>query len=162
MTREQLVTMLYRYAQYLTFDTESYYDCYEDFTDAGSISSWALTACNWAVGEAIVNGVKDDVLAPRGSAIRAQVAAIMQRFIDCYDIDLNDPPAPPGAGAAAAPMDAKYSTLYFDGGGSLWLGMTEAELLSAVGQPLKSSPEPSGAPGISTTPTTTATSLWRW
>lgn len=66
MTREQLVTMLYRYAQYLTFDTESYYDCYEDFTDAGSISSWALTACNWAVGEAIVNGVKDDVLAPQG------------------------------------------------------------------------------------------------
>ena len=135
VTREQLVTMLYRYAQYLTFDTVSYYDCYEDFTDAGSISSWALTACNWAVSEAIVNGVKDDVLAPKGSAIRAQVATIMQRFIDCYNIDLNDPPAPPEPEPQPQPMDAKYSTLYFDDGGSLWLGMTEAELCSAVGQP---------------------------
>ncbi|MDD5930873.1 MAG: 5'-nucleotidase C-terminal domain-containing protein [Oscillospiraceae bacterium] len=75
ITREQLATMLYRYAgsPAATADLSSY-------TDAGSVSVWAKDAMNWAVEKGIITGMTENTLVPGGYATRAQVATMMQRF----------------------------------------------------------------------------------
>lgn len=77
ISREQLVTMLYRYAgaPQGTGDLSG-------FSDAGSVSIYAQDAMRWAVGEGIIGGMTADTLAPQSGATRAQVAAILQRFIE--------------------------------------------------------------------------------
>lgn len=76
LTREQLVTMLYRYAgSPKTADTAM-----REFSDADSVSSYAAEAMEWAVENSIVNG-KNGALDPQGQATRAEVAAILQRFV---------------------------------------------------------------------------------
>ena len=134
VTREQLVTMLYRYAQYLQLDVSCWYSVYDDFTDASSVSGWAMDACNWAVAEAIVTGVKADVLSPKTGATRAQIATIMQRFIKSYAIDPKNPQLPPEP-EVEKPLDPVYTTAYLGNGCSLQVGMTSRELIAAVGQP---------------------------
>ena len=52
-----------------------------DFPDANQVSDYARNAIQWAVGEGIING-SDGRLLPQGSAARAQVAAILMRFIE--------------------------------------------------------------------------------
>ena len=75
ITREQLVTMLYRYAgsPAVTGDLAAY-------TDAASVSAWAKDAMTWAVQQGIITGMTQTTLAPAGNATRAQVATIMQRY----------------------------------------------------------------------------------
>ncbi len=75
MTREQLVTLLYRMGG--TGATSGQYD---SFGDSGSVSDWASDAMNWAVAEGIITG-SNGILNPKGNATRAEVAAIMMRFI---------------------------------------------------------------------------------
>lgn len=81
ITREQLVTMLYRYAQAIGVDygngTSIAY-----FSDSGDVASYAIEAMQWAVAERFVNGVGNNRLDPSGNATRAQVAAILVRFVD--------------------------------------------------------------------------------
>ena len=77
ITREQLVTMLYRwYGQPAVKHGQI-----EEFQDAEQISSWAEDAMNWAVEEGIMQGKTNNSLDPQGSASRAEVAALLQRFI---------------------------------------------------------------------------------
>ena len=52
-----------------------------DFPDANQVSDYARNAIQWAVCEGIING-SDGRLLPQGSATRAQVAAILMRFIE--------------------------------------------------------------------------------
>jgi hypothetical protein len=75
VTREQLVTMLYRAAgsPAVTGDLSAY-------VDAASVSTWAQDAMTWAVANGIVNGMTETTLVPAGTATRAQIAAIMQRY----------------------------------------------------------------------------------
>lgn len=75
MTREQLATMLYRYAK-----PEEAKGDLSKFTDADAVSGWARTAMEWAVANGIVTGVGGGRLAPQGTATRAQVAAMLMRF----------------------------------------------------------------------------------
>lgn len=79
MTREALVTMLYRYANQagLTTDHRSALN----FTDADSVSSWAEEAVNWACEAGILQG-SDNQLRPGATATRAEVASILMRFTD--------------------------------------------------------------------------------
>ena len=77
LTREQLATMLWRYAGSPGASADL-----NGYTDAGSISSWASEAMTWAVETGLVNGVGGSSLAPQGTATRAQVAAILMRFIE--------------------------------------------------------------------------------
>ncbi|OUN08239.1 hypothetical protein B5G43_02335 [Flavonifractor sp. An92] len=79
MTREALVTMLYRYANQagLTTDHRSALN----FTDADSVSSWAEEAVNWACEAGILQG-SDNQLRPGATATRAEVASILMRFAD--------------------------------------------------------------------------------
>ena len=75
ITREQLVTMLYRAAgePAVTGDLAAY-------TDAASVSDWAVAAMTWAVEKGIVTGMTETTLVPGGNATRAQIATIMQRY----------------------------------------------------------------------------------
>ncbi len=79
ITREQLAAMLMKYAQYKGLDTTARADL-SGYTDAPS--TWASEAVQWAVAEGLLAGVTDDELQPQGQATRAQVAAIMQRFLE--------------------------------------------------------------------------------
>ncbi len=81
VTREQVVTFLYRYAKLMGMDVENDGDL-SAFTDAGSISAYAVDAFTWAVDAGIINGMTEDTLAPRGTCIRAQIATILMRFME--------------------------------------------------------------------------------
>ena len=80
LTREQLVTMLYRYAQNKGYDVTASADL-SGYPDADKIQSWAQEAMTWAVAEGIVEGM-DGNLNPAGSATRAQIATILMRFCE--------------------------------------------------------------------------------
>ncbi|MBQ6431190.1 MAG: leucine-rich repeat protein [Oscillospiraceae bacterium] len=80
VTREQMATILYRYAQKKGFDVSASGDL-KTFPDAGSVSAYAGDAIAWTVGETIING-NDGRLDPQGNATRAQVATILMRFIE--------------------------------------------------------------------------------
>ena len=79
VTREQIATILFRYAQKKgTASAER--GSLSAFPDASSVSSYAREALAWAVAEQIMNG-SDGWLLPQGDATRAQVAAILMRYI---------------------------------------------------------------------------------
>ena len=80
ITREQMAAILYRYAQGKGFDTAARGDL-SKFPDAGKVSEWAKDAIAWAVAEGIIGG-SDGKLLPQGNATRAQVSAILMRFIE--------------------------------------------------------------------------------
>lgn len=82
ITREQLVTILFRYAQYKGYDVSIGEDTNTlSYKDASAISKYALPAVQWACGVGIMqgDGVKLD---PQGNATRAQAAAMFMRFIE--------------------------------------------------------------------------------
>lgn len=80
VTREQLCTMLYRYAKnYLGMDVSVTGDL-SGFTDRNKVSGYAQEAIAWAVGNGIMTGTTTTTLSPGGTATRAQVAAMLQRF----------------------------------------------------------------------------------
>ena len=80
ITREQLAAMLMNYAQYKGLDVSARADL-SHYSDAENISSWANDVLSWAVAEGLLTGVTDDTIAPQVHATRAQVAAILQRFL---------------------------------------------------------------------------------
>ena len=77
VTREQLATMLWRYAG----EPASSYSL-SAFADADSVSGYAATAMAWAVEHGIITGVTDTTLVPQGTATRAQCAAMLMRFVE--------------------------------------------------------------------------------
>ena len=79
ITREQLAAMLMNYAQWKGQDTSARADL-SGYSDAPS--TWASEAVQWAVAEGLLAGVTDDELQPQGQATRAQVAAILERFLE--------------------------------------------------------------------------------
>ncbi len=85
ITREQLVTLVYRYCTYAGFDTSARTDL-SVFPDQNKISGWATTACSWAVAEGLLKGTNLNgviYLDPLGSATRSQVATFFMRM-DAY------------------------------------------------------------------------------
>ena len=83
VAREQLAVILYRYAVYKGYDVSIGEDTnilsYADFAD---LSEYAIPAMQWACGAGIVNGTSESTLAPQGEATRAQVAAMLMRFVE--------------------------------------------------------------------------------
>ena len=80
ITREQLVTVLYRYAESKGYDVSASADL-SGYPDAGQVQDYAQPAMAWAVAEGIVEGV-DGNLNPTGDATRAQIATILMRFCE--------------------------------------------------------------------------------
>lgn len=81
ITREQLATMLWRYA-----GSPVATGSLEGFTDGSQASDYAATALAWAVEKGILNGMSETTLAPQGTAIRAQVAAMLHRFCTLMEL----------------------------------------------------------------------------
>ena len=80
VTREQLAAILYRYAQYKKLDTDAGAKL-DSFSDAGNVSGYASEALSWTVSEGLINGASGRLM-PKGDATRAQVAAILHRFVE--------------------------------------------------------------------------------
>ena len=80
ITREQMATILFRYAEANGLNTELRGDL-NSFSDGNKVSGYAKDAMSWAVGMGLINGSKGR-LDPQGGATRAQVAAILMRYIE--------------------------------------------------------------------------------
>ena len=83
MTREQLVTIMYRYAQMKKVDVSIGEDTnILSYDDAFDVSEWAVPAMQWAVGAGIVNGTSASTLSPKNNASRAEIATIVMRYCE--------------------------------------------------------------------------------
>ena len=83
ITREQMAAILYRYSEYKTYNTEKRTDL-SAFPDAASVSSYAKEAVRWSVAEGLITGSLSGgktYILPKDGATRAQVAAILERFV---------------------------------------------------------------------------------
>ena len=78
ITREQLASILYRYAKWLGFS--GYGSDISGYTDAGKVSSYAYDAMSWAVRSGVVTGTSAKVLDPQGTASRAAAAQMFMNF----------------------------------------------------------------------------------
>lgn len=85
ISREQMATMMYRYAKYLGLDVSEKGDL-SKFPDAGKISDYAKEALEWAVGSGLITGEGGKYINPQGYTQRAQCAAIIMRFMEKYNI----------------------------------------------------------------------------
>ena len=81
VTREQFAAILWRYAQSKGYDVSASADL-TGFLDYGQISEYALPALQWAVGAGVMSGRGDGILAPQGTATRAEAAAMLMRFAE--------------------------------------------------------------------------------
>ncbi len=80
ITREQLITVLCNFAVYSSFDVAPTGEL-DSFADACDISYWAEYAMQWAVGNGIIGGNDVGLLDPQGTATRAEIAAIITRYL---------------------------------------------------------------------------------
>ncbi len=80
VTREQLVALLYRYAQLQNVDITVAGDL-SAFADKDKVSDWATDAMKWAIGKDIISGKGNGKIDPSGTATRAEIAAILMRFL---------------------------------------------------------------------------------
>ena len=95
ITREQMVTMLYRYAKLIGVDSDNRASL-SGFTDSDEISSYAYDAMRWAVAEGFITGMGDGTVDPKGNSTRAQVATVLTKFVEYIaGRDVTDPPAVP-------------------------------------------------------------------
>ena len=85
ITREQLAAIFYRYADYKGYDLTVKGDL-DKFKDADKITDYAKTAMQWAVGSGLVKGKSGNLLDPQGTATRAEIAAMLHRFIEKYEL----------------------------------------------------------------------------
>ena len=83
VTREQMATMLFRYAEFMDFDT-SVAGWATNFVDAHLTSRWALEALQWANANDLIRGQGGNRVNPGGTATRAERAAIIVRFVDGF------------------------------------------------------------------------------
>lgn len=81
ITREQIATILYRYASFKGYDMTPSADL-SRYADTSQISGYALSAMQWANTAGLINGTTDTTLNPKGNATRAEVAMLMMRFCE--------------------------------------------------------------------------------
>ena len=85
ITREQMVSILYRYASYKGCDLSATADL-SGFQDLSSLAAYASNPMHWAVGNGFVSGTGNNSLSPKGSATRCQAASILMRFCKKFDL----------------------------------------------------------------------------
>jgi len=83
ITREQLAALLYRYSKIKGRDVSAAGDL-SGFTDAGLVSAYAMDAVKWAAALGLIQGKGEDNIEPAAYATRAEIAAIIQRYLDIY------------------------------------------------------------------------------
>ena len=82
ITREQMAALLYRYADFAGYDVSTGGMSLSEYADASEISSYAVTAMQWANENGLITGRTATALAPKGTATRAEVATILMRFCE--------------------------------------------------------------------------------
>ena len=82
VTRQQLAQILYKYAKTQGYDITSGGMVLQEYSDYDAIADWAVVGMDWAVEFGLISGIGDKVLAPTGSATRAQVAQIFMSFLE--------------------------------------------------------------------------------
>lgn len=80
LTREQMCTLLYRYAQTKGAGFTGLWSFKLDYTDADQLHDWAVEAVSWMTQEGLVQGRGGSAFAPREGATRAEIASLFQRF----------------------------------------------------------------------------------
>ena len=131
VTRQEMVTIFYRYAQYKGYSTGSVADI-SAYSDAGSVSGWAVNAFRWAVKSGIISGTSATTLSPSAGSCRCEAAAVIMRFLELAQ----SPGAGDAAAAAAYDKAAQYCLSSSDPAyGSEW----EVVGLSDGGYPLPGS-----------------------
>ena len=81
VTREQIASILYRYAKLKGWDVSKTASL-QDFADGADTSAWATRAMEWAYAEKLITGKDGNRLDPQGQATRAEVAAILMRLLE--------------------------------------------------------------------------------
>lgn len=84
ITREQLATIMFRYANFKNYDTTNK-EALSKFNDSNKVSDYAVSAFEWALANRIITGTSETTLEPQGNALRSQVAAILRRFSEIYN-----------------------------------------------------------------------------
>ena len=80
LTREQLATFFYRFADFENPDPIEITGDLTGFSDADQVASYATDAMKWAIGEGLISGTTETTLSPKATATRAQVATILMRY----------------------------------------------------------------------------------
>ena len=84
LSRQELAVLMYRFAQFMEYDTGERAD-YSSYQDAALVQEYAAEAMSWAVGTGVVTGkYEQTVLDPHGASLRADCAAVLSRFTDEY------------------------------------------------------------------------------
>ena len=129
ITREQLVTMLYRYVQLKGFDVSMGESMdLQAYADASQISQWAVSAMQWACTTGIINGIGSN-LAPQGSANRAELAVILYRYEE------KAKPVEPQPEIQLATYTVTFLYNYGSKGTYATVTVTEGERVGSVGRP---------------------------
>ena len=81
ITREQLTAIFYRYADYKGYKLTVTGNL-DKFEDADKITDYAKTVMQWAVGNRLIKGKTENLLDPQGTATRAEIAAMLHRFVE--------------------------------------------------------------------------------
>lgn len=80
LTREQMATFLYRFADFETEEPIEITGDLSSYTDADLVADYAVDAMTWAVGEGVISGIGNNTLAPDNTASRAQMATVLTRY----------------------------------------------------------------------------------
>ncbi len=80
LTREQMATVLYRYSQFKGYDVSAKSNL-AGYNDISEISDWALDAMRWANSNGLIVGRSPSILAPKGTATRAEIATVIKRYL---------------------------------------------------------------------------------
>ena len=80
ITREQLATMFYRFEKEINGSVAGSAEL--TFEDAGAISDWAVDGVAWCVANGIVEGKTETTFAPQNTALRAEFAAMLHRYLE--------------------------------------------------------------------------------
>ena len=79
-TREEMATILYRYAKTQGASGDVSDDALNGYPDADAVSGWARDAVAWCIGEGLISGSDGGAIAPAGTATRAEIATVMMRY----------------------------------------------------------------------------------
>ena len=80
LTREDMATLLYRFADFETEEPIEITGDLSGYTDADLVADYAVDAMTWAVGEGVISGIGNNTLAPDNTASRAQMATVLTRY----------------------------------------------------------------------------------
>ena len=94
VTREQMVAIMMKFADHTGADVSKRADL-SKYSDAGKIEGYAVDAFKWAVANGVVSGTSDNTLSPKAGAVRAQCAAVLQRYDELLDASQKPEPEKP-------------------------------------------------------------------